>query len=124
MKDNLLLSFALPSMIDGLTQIHVTIPTTDIQRMLNESASRKCYPLVCEHLKQVLTIDPDVLQLSQFVTEPLTVTRDGRVKFRDVSCVCDLVHVISSLLVVESFVCFIIKKSCDLYQITINKPEK
>ena len=100
-KECLILSFALPFMIDGLNQIHVRIPITDIQRLLVESTDRKCYPLVCDHLKRVLTLDPDILQLTQFVTESLTVTHDGRVKFKDVSCVCDLIHVISSLFIVE-----------------------
>ena len=105
-RNRLLLSFSLPPMIRGLNQLQVSIPTSDLQRLQAVCPSTRFFQLVCDHLRSVLTVDPDILQLTQFSADNVTMTCDGRVKFTSKRSFNDLLNAISSLLV-EWRVCFV-----------------
>lgn len=93
-------------MIRGLNQLQVSIPTSDLQRLQAVCPSTRFFQLVCDHLRSVLTVDPEILQLTQFSADNVTMTCDGRVKFTSKRSFNDLLNAISSLLV-EWRVCFV-----------------
>lgn len=91
---SVLFTFSLPSVIDGIRKLHVSIPTDDLQKM-SEASPLSVVDIVLTHLNSTLTIDPDILTLEQFSLRNLIVTRNGRLKFVANSSLNDLLLLFS-----------------------------
>ena len=90
-NENMVLSFSVPSVVDGMSHIHISVPVED--------HSKKCWEVIQDHFQELVTMDPEVLLLTQIRCANLTATRDGRVKFTEKQCISELVNALSQMLV-------------------------
>lgn len=105
MNENVVLSFSVPSVVNGMSHIHMSIPIEDVQRLVTAyDHSKKSWQVIEDHFHELLTMDPEVLQLTQIRCENITATRDGRVKFTEKECISELINTLSQLLA-ECHVC-------------------
>ena len=93
-ESSVLLTFSLPSVIDGIRKLHVSIPIDDLRKM-SEASPLSLVDIALTHLNSALTIDPDILTLEQFSLSNLIVTRNGRLKFVANSSLNDLLLLFS-----------------------------
>jgi hypothetical protein len=96
----MVLSFSVPSVVDGMSHIHISVPVEDVQRLVSAyDHSKKCWEVIQDHFQELVTMDPEVLLLTQIRCANLTATRDGRVKFTEKQCISELVNALSQMLV-------------------------
>ncbi len=99
-NENMVLSFSVPSVVDGMSHIHISVPVEDVQRLVSAyDHSKKCWEVIQDHFQELVTMDPEVLLLTQIRCANLTATRDGRVKFTEKQCISELVNALSQMLV-------------------------
>ena len=99
-NENVVLSFSVPSVVDGMSHIHISVPVEDVQRLVSAyDHSKKCWEVIQDHFQELITMDPEVLLLTQIRCGNLTATRDGRVKFTEKQCLSELISTLSQLLV-------------------------
>ena len=81
-ENNVIVSFRMPSYIEGLKNITVTIPAGDVHRICTNFPQQQysCMDVVKKHLQSILSVESSICTVEEIALPNVVVTKDGRMK--------------------------------------------